>query len=216
MVRIRKIELINLLQDFHDYISPQISLEQYSLDAISAADIIFIAGFEHDDIFGQNILDLGCGVGRLMGGALAFEAGHAVGIDVDLAALQIAEKNLVTHNLKKRGELFQADILQSHLHLKDPSSWTILANPPFGVHERGADTRFIKLALEIGDTIYSVHLAHPQNRQYLQKFYEKHGFKIDIIYELGVKLSHTYHFHQKKYKTIKTNLFRAVRTLVIN
>ncbi|MHA1733029.1 MAG: METTL5 family protein [Promethearchaeota archaeon] len=207
----KKVELASTLQQFRDYEAPDIALEQYTLDAACAADIVYIAGFEHDDIGGKRVLDLGCGVGRLTGGALLFGAGQAVGVDVDLGALRIARENLGRLGLDGAAELVQADVRGWEARFREPESWTVLANPPFGVHDRGADTRFIRPALARASVLYVLHHSDRRTREFLVRFYEGEGFVVDLIYELEVVLEKTYQFHSKRRKRIRVNLYRVLR-----
>ncbi|MHA2390390.1 MAG: hypothetical protein ACXAEX_00335 [Promethearchaeota archaeon] len=64
-MKINKNELISIIQNTKTFINPKIELEQYCIDAISAVDIIYFAGFEYDDITNRFIIDLGSGTGRL-------------------------------------------------------------------------------------------------------------------------------------------------------
>ena len=62
---INKKELIRIIQSTAPFSEPKVEFEQYSIDAVSAADIIYFAGFEFDDIANHLIIDLGSGTGRL-------------------------------------------------------------------------------------------------------------------------------------------------------
>ncbi|GAB4309300.1 MAG: METTL5 family protein [Promethearchaeota archaeon] len=211
----KKIQLVNALQRFADYAKPRLELEQYSLDAVSAADVIYVAGFEHDDLVDKDVLDVGCGVGRLAGGALLFGASRVVGLDVDLDALRTARANLASlgNDLFARAGLVQGDVATAAGLLRTPGDWTVLANPPFGVHSRGADTKFVAPLLKLANKIYVLHLGTEKVREFLARFYEDAGFHVDLVYEIDVVLPRTYRFHSKRRKRVRTNLFCLTRAM---
>ena len=49
--------------------SPRLKLEQYPVSPEVAAELLYMAGFEHDDLHGKKIAELGTGTGRLAIGA---------------------------------------------------------------------------------------------------------------------------------------------------
>ncbi len=61
--------------------TPKLGLEQYPVSAEAASEILYMAGFEHNDLDGKTI-DLGTGTGRLAIGATLMGASNIVGLDV--------------------------------------------------------------------------------------------------------------------------------------
>src|SRR5437773_1543724 len=55
--------------------TPTLRLEQYPVSAEAAAELLYMAGFEHDDLEGR-IIDLGTGTGRLAIGASLTYSSH--------------------------------------------------------------------------------------------------------------------------------------------
>src|SRR5260370_36461053 len=89
---------------------PNLKLEQYPVSSEAASELLYIAGFEHNDLDGR-VIDLGTGTGRLAIGAALMVAKGVVGIDVDEQALTLAKQNADTagaHN-----EWVQSDIEQN-------------------------------------------------------------------------------------------------------
>ncbi|NVM01624.1 MAG: 50S ribosomal protein L11 methyltransferase [Candidatus Helarchaeota archaeon] len=76
----KKLEI--LLQNLDIHPKPKPSLEQYPIDARTAANILYFASFNNNDIYNKLILDLGCGTGRLAIGASLLGAKKVYGVDM--------------------------------------------------------------------------------------------------------------------------------------
>src|SRR5438309_9877613 len=72
-----------------------LELEQYPVYAEAASELLYLAGFEHDDLGGR-IIDLGTGTGRLAIGAALMGARETVAVDTDERALALAKENVET------------------------------------------------------------------------------------------------------------------------
>src|SRR5207247_9146232 len=79
--------------------TPTLRLEQYPVSAEAAAELLYMAGFEHDDLEGR-IIDLGTGTGRLAIGVALMSQKHIVGDDIDERALELARENAKTAGVK--------------------------------------------------------------------------------------------------------------------
>ncbi len=66
---IRKLDLELFLSKIKPQPTPKVSLEQYTISESIAATLLHIATYTNNDIVGKNIIDLGCGTGRLALGA---------------------------------------------------------------------------------------------------------------------------------------------------
>jgi putative methylase len=53
---------------------------------------------------------------------------------------------------------------------------TVLQNPPFGVQTREADRAFLAKALEVGDSIYSLHNHPVKDRKLIKQLKASNGF----------------------------------------
>ena len=96
---IKKKELISIIQNTETFTNPRIELEQYGIDATCAVDIIYLAGFEFDDITNNIVFDLGAGTGRLSIACAYFRPHTIISVDLDWNALQILKKNTISLNL---------------------------------------------------------------------------------------------------------------------
>src|SRR5216117_3090456 len=127
----RQIEII--LSKLKILETPTLRLEQYPVSAEAAAELLYMAGFEHDDLEGR-IIDLGTGTGRLAIGAAFMSPAHVVGVDIDARALELARENAKTAGVK-------VEWVQSTIDNIDGTYDTVIMNPPYGTRTIHADTR---------------------------------------------------------------------------
>src|SRR5208282_2972762 len=92
-IRIRKHELAIALQKVNPHPKPAVALEQYTIPADLAAEILFTACYAHDDIKEKCVLDLGTGTGRLALGASILGAKTIVGVDIDASSICAASQS---------------------------------------------------------------------------------------------------------------------------
>ena len=102
---------------------------------------------------------------------------------------------------------------------------TVLQNPPFGVQKRGADRTFLEKALQVADSVYSLH-NHPFTNEplvrrltanagllqveaspFLTRFVEAHGGKIEAVYAVLMVLPRMFDFHTKTRSKIIIDLY---------
>jgi putative methylase len=216
----RKLDLEILLSNIKPHPTPSPSLEQYTVSAKVAAQILYIAAYAYDDIVNKTILDLGCGTGRLAIGAAFLGAKEVVGVDIDRTAVKVASENSVNTELKDNVQWVTADIDAVCGEFD-----TVLQNPPFGVQKRGADRRFLEKALKSGKAVYSLHkstqdditltrkLPHRDDAiqaspsPFLKRFVEKHGGEIKAVYSMIMTIPHMFSFHTKKKHEFKVDLY---------
>jgi len=210
----KKKDLINIIQETHPFDTPNLSLEQYCISAISAVDIMFYAGFEHNDIENKIVLDLGAGTGRLSIAAIYLRPVLVLNIDIDHSALTILKYNCNKLDLYHLNHPIASDI--NHLPLRDgffrgSINITTIMNPPFGVQTRKADRLFLDTALNISDIIYSVHLSNKNTREFLMSYIEKRNWTVDDIFSFNMFLEKTFQFHTQKRKEILVDLYRIIK-----
>jgi putative methylase len=92
-IQIRKHDLAIALQKVNPHPKPKVGLEQYTIPADLAAEILFTACYTHDDIQEKNVLDLGTGTGRLALGASILGAKTVVGVDIDASSIRVASRS---------------------------------------------------------------------------------------------------------------------------
>lgn len=200
---VRKRDLERMLSEVKVHPLPKAYLEQYTTTSKVAAEILYLAAYIFSDIIDKTVGDLGCGTGRLAIGAALLDAREVFGVDVDRVAVRVAQKNAkrVGVNEKIHWIVAEIDVVKGTFD-------TILQNPPFGVQRRKADRKFIKKALELGNTIYSFHKSGESNREFIKRFIEGHGGKITTILSIKMEIPRMFKFHTKKKRSIQVDVYR--------
>ncbi|NLE06235.1 MAG: methyltransferase domain-containing protein [Crenarchaeota archaeon] len=218
---IRKIDLERFLSKINPHPSPSAKLEQYTTPESVAATILHLATYTYDDVQNKKIVDLGCGTGRLSLAAAFLGATSVVGIDIDKLAIENAIKNSQSTNLTGFVDWIIGDI-----EAISGTFDTVIQNPPFGVQKHAADRRFLKKALQVANTVYSIH-NHPlddkqlakkissSNGQLLQvlpsfflkRLIEENGGYIEAVYALPFSIPHMFEFHTKAKHEVIIDLY---------
>lgn len=213
-MKINKNKLISIIQNTETFINPKIELEQYCIDATSAVDIIYFAGFEYNDVTKRFIIDLGSGTGRLSISSAFLKPKCVLSIDIDYDALFILKKNINILKLENLVSPICADIgcleFSRNLTDKDKKITTIM-NPPFGVKKRAADRIFLEKAFSFSNVVYSIHLAGEKVLHFIRKFCEKHDWYVDNFFPYKIILEKSFQFHTKKLHAIDVNVFRFLK-----
>jgi|WetSurMetagenome_2_1015567.scaffolds.fasta_scaffold170208_2 putative methylase len=207
---IRKLDLELFLSQIAPQPTPQAHLEQYTISPSIASNILYLAAYVNSDIMRRSVLDLGCGTGRLSIGASYLGAETIVGIDIDKLAIKTAVENTLKTNQAKRIQWVMGDI-----NCVIGRFNTVLQNPPFGVQTREADRAFLAKALEVGDSIYSLHNHPVIDRQlikqlkaskgflevspspFLEEFVSKHNGVVKGVYAMIMTIPKMFEFHTK-------------------
>jgi len=216
----RKLDLEILLSKIKPHPTPNPNLEQYTIPANVAAQMLYTAAYTYDDIVDKTVLDLGCGTGRLALGAAFLGAKEVMGIDIDRTAIKTAAENSANTELKDNVQWLNAEI-EAVCGRFD----TVLQNPPFGVQKRGADRKFLEKALESGETIYSLHKGanggglarRPKGRvdasfqfspsPFLRKFIQKRGGTIKALFPMVMTIPHMFDFHTRRRHDFMVHLY---------
>ena len=205
---IRKLDLELLLSKIAPQPTPQVGFEQYTISESVASTMLYIAAYTNNDIAGKTVLDLGCGTGRLAIGASYLGAKTVIGIDVDKLAIKTALKNSLETGSSENVQWVNGDI-NSIIGNFD----TVLQNPPFGVQKREADRAFLVKALEVGNSIYSLH-NHPETDKrlikqlkssggflqvapspFLERFVSQHNGVVKAVYAMLMTIPRMFDFH---------------------
>lgn len=200
---VRRLNLERWLQSIEVLPSPSANLEQYTIPADVAAEMLFIAAYVNDDIIGKRVVDLGCGTGRLAIGAALLGALEPIGIDLDKSAVGIASGNAQRLGVKGGIQWVAGDV-----DVLVGSFSTVLQNPPFGVQRRGADRKFLLKALELATVVYSLHKGGESNRTFIKRFIERHGGKVTSIYQMKLNIPKMFKFHTKRKHEVEVDLYR--------
>ncbi len=182
--------------------TPSLGLEQYPVSPEAASELLYMAGFEHDDLEGR-IIDLGTGTGRLAIGASLMGANEIVGLDVDKNSVKIAMQNA-------DGAGADVDWIVGDVDSVMGGFQTVLMNPPYGTRTPHLDTRFLTKAFELAHVSYSIHKS--STRKFLLEFARKNGRKVDTVRSLEMSIPHQFDFHRQKWKPIEVDLLRISET----
>jgi len=201
----KKKQLEIILERVQGFSRPDVRREQYLTPAPIAAKLLHFA-YMRGDLRGM-VYDLGCGTGALAIGAKLLGAERVIGVDGDLGALRIATVN--AKNLGVDVGFICCDIrdFTAHGH-REGVSPTVIMNPPFGAQIKGSDRPFLRKALEIGKTVYSLHNAG--SRGFISKYIQPYGIITDCI---GVEfpMKRTFGFHKKDIELVNVELYRLER-----
>ncbi|MBN2156600.1 MAG: 50S ribosomal protein L11 methyltransferase [Candidatus Lokiarchaeota archaeon] len=229
---IKKKNLISIVQSMQGFESPDIRLEQYVTDAVSTVDFLYYVAVDNGDIANNIILDLGAGTGRLGLSSLLLGAKRVYAFEIDKSAIEVLTNNADTLDLLDDVEIIQCDIAK--IHPEEISELInrinayksracnqlecniiCIMNPPFGVHSKNADRPFLNLAMQISDTIYSLHLSNPKTRSFIQRFIERNGWGTSTIHSQKIVLVSSYAFHKKKRKEIMADVYKMEKKRII-
>ncbi|WP_455279993.1 METTL5 family protein [[Eubacterium] cellulosolvens] len=202
MIRRKKLEIV--LEKISSHPKPKFWLEQYTIPSWTAAEMLSIASDIHNSIKDKNIVDLGCGTGRLAIGSCILGAEKVLAVDIDPLAIKTADKNARLLKVKNKISWLNSDI-----SVIKGTFDTAIMNPPFGTKIRHADSKFLLKALSIANVTISLHKRTTRN--YLIKFIESKSGKINGLYEMQFKIPKTYEFHNRRSYTIDVDLYIIAR-----
>jgi putative methylase len=180
---------------------PNLKLEQYPVSSEAASEILYMAGFEHNDLGGR-VIDLGTGTGRLAIGAALMGARKVVGVDTDERAIALARKNGETAKVR-------VEWVESEIEKVSGRFDTVMMNPPYGTRTSHADTEFLKKAIELAPVAYSIHKS--STRDFLLQFMTKLGAQVDQVRSMRMAIPHLFEFHERKRSTVEVDLYRIRR-----
>ena len=178
-----------------DFYQPKPELEQYSTPVDIVAEMIKLANAQGD--LSGNVVDLGCGTGRLAIGASLLGA-EVTGYEIDDDALELAK------NYSKKNDL-EIEWINLAIENINKKYDTVLMNPPFGSQRPGADRAFLKKSLEIGTKIWTIHMA--ETKDFVKEFVEKNNGEILSAYEFDFPIKNSMPFHTKDVSNQKAILY---------
>lgn len=180
--------------------TPNLKLEQYPVSPETAAELLFMAGFEHDDLDGH-VIDLGTGTGRLAIGAALMGCGHVTGVDIDAAAIELAKENAQIAGI-------EAEWVNEPIDKVRGKYDTVIMNPPYGTRTIHADMRFLVKAFELAPIIYSIHKS--STRRFLVEYFTKFGHRLNESRSMRMKIPHLFKFHSRRWTNVEVDLYRIL------
>jgi len=192
VIRLKELERVIQLVPF--FRNPSVRLEQYATPSTLAARLLWLAETVYSDIYSRSVLDLGAGTGRLGIGAAYMGAHLSVLVEIDVEALSLAREAARRLGLSNVGFV----LADARLPPFRPGSFdTVVENPPFGVHRRGADIEFLRSAALVGCTVYTIHKK--TTLRYVVNRAREYGCSdIEVIYEDRICIPHLFQFHKKR------------------
>lgn len=148
-------------------------LEQYPTDASLASEILFLA-FLDGNIKEKTVGDLGAGNGILGIGAALLGADKVFCVEIDRDHCKIIRENSKDMNI---------ETLEMEVGYFSQRVDTVVMNPPFGSVIKGSDRIFLEKAVDLSDSIYSIH--NLKSADFVRQFYEDN---CEITRELRVKI----------------------------
>ena len=189
------IGLSKLIQKVPDFIEAKPQLEQY-MTPVDIATFMLLNAFAEGD-FKQEVVDFGCGTGRLAIGA-AFLGAKVSAIDIDNEAISIGKKYAEKKDLAIKW-------MEMPIQNWNRKIDTVIMNPPFGAQRPGADREFIQKALEVARKVWTIHLA--DSSKFIDRFVEDNGGKIVACWEMEMELKRTMKHHSRESKKVKAILY---------
>jgi putative methylase len=180
--------------------TPKLGLEQYPVSPEVAAELLYMAGFEHRDLKGE-IIDLGTGTGRLAIGAAMMGSQKVVGTDIDERAIALARQNALATGVQV--EWIVSDVAEVVGRYD-----TVIMNPPYGTRSPHLDVRFLERAFELAPVSYSIHKS--STREYLKGVIAKKNRRVDAVRSMSLNIPHLFSFHNKKWNNVEVDLYRIV------
>jgi len=205
---IKRKDLEIFLQNLERIQKLDIRFEQYPTPSRVAANLLWIAGIENEDLFQKNILDLGSGSGILAIGAAFLGAKNVFGIEIDRNAIEVAKRNCEIVELSNICNWICSDVRSLQLR----KIHTTIMNPPFGMRKEGftRDRDFLQKAFEISKVIYSISSYNEKTRIFFNKYCKENGAEIDKVIKMDFDIPWSYDFHKKSKHIIQVDLYRIL------
>jgi len=203
LIQIRKHDLAIAIQKVNPHPKPVVSLEQYTIPADLAAEILFTACYAYDDIREKCVLDLGTGTGRLALGASILGAETVVGVDIDASSIRAASQSAKVLREEVIWIVGDIGIIRGTFD-------TVVMNPPFGTKRPHADLQFLQCAQNLASVIYSIHKSSTRN--FLEQWLQNQALKGERIMSTKMEIPHQFSFHRKPKRSVEVDVFRIIRT----
>jgi putative methylase len=202
---LKKKHLAITLSRLEGFRNPKPELEQYRTPGDVAAELLWLA-HSIGDIAGRMVADLGAGTGVLTVGACLLGAERVYAVEVDGEAVDVLRANVERLALTECVEIHRTHVTDFSVRVD-----TVVMNPPFGSQNRHADRPFLLKAFEVSDVVYSIHLAKPEVRRFIESFVKDSGFSITHRVTLPFEIPAQFFFHRKRLERISVDVYRFQR-----
>ncbi|MEA3204061.1 MAG: putative methylase [Thermoplasmata archaeon] len=189
--------------------APRPELEQYRTPDAVAAELLLHAQ-QDGAVRDKRVLDLGCGTGLFAIGAALLGARLATGVDVDPAAVALAQEAAAHAGVPAQTWFIAADLRDWH---PEPAAFdTVVMNPPFGAQAGGrhADRLFLQRAAEAvapgGGTAWF--LAQERTERFLWAFAQELKGKLERVAVWDYPLEATMEHHQDAVRMVRVGGYR--------
>ncbi len=172
---------------------PKLSLEQYATPGDIVATIVWDA-YMRGLIAGRRVADLGCGTGRFSY-AVRLLGGSPICVEIDPDALSAVDDV----------DAVICDVDRICIRNVD----LVVMNPPFGVWRRGADVRFLDVALHISDIVYTIHKL--STLDYIVRRASLVGAEVHVLDRVYIPLPPIYRHHRKRVHRVEAVVLRIER-----
>ena len=201
----KKKHLAMLLSKLEGFRNPKPELEQYRTPGDVAAELLWLAS-SLGDIGGKVVADLGAGTGVLTAGACLLGAKKVYAVEKDGEAVEVLIRNVSRLGLIDCVEIVLSDVSEFSERVD-----TVVMNPPFGSQVKHADRPFLLKAFEVSDVVYSIHLAKPEVRRFIEVFPKDAGFFVTHRLTLPFEIPAQFFFHRKRLERILVDVYRFQR-----
>lgn len=191
------------LAETDGFTAPSLALEQYPTPPDVAAHLVHVAAMRGD--LGGLVVDLGAGTGRLALGAACHGPSRVVGVERDGDALRVARENERRLALPTEVSWVVGDATRPPLE-REATSATVVANPPFGAQNSGADRGFLAAAAAVSDVSYTLH--NGGSRSFVESFAGDNGGRVTDAFAVAVTLDRQFAHQTADQTTIDAEAFR--------
>ncbi|MFA4647672.1 METTL5 family protein [Pyrococcus kukulkanii] len=198
----RKKELAIILSKLKGFQNPKPWLEQYRTPGNAASELLWLA-YSLGDIEGKVVADLGAGTGVLTVGALLLGAKKVYAVEVDPEAVEVLKENVKGFDNVK--------VIVGDVNEFSEKVDTVVMNPPFGSQRKHADKPFLLKAFEVSNVVYSIHLAKPEVRKFIERFSQENNFVMSHRITTEIEIPAQFFFHRKRLERIKVDIYRFIR-----
>jgi putative methylase len=196
-------EITSFVKQIDEFIVPKVHLEQYSLPCDLIALILLLS---EKDLMKKNVVDLGCGTGRLTLPVKKFYASTVLGVEIDSKSVKVLTDFIKLYKL-------DVELLITAIEFLEPDNWkkkyeTTIMNPPFGTKRRKIDFIFLEQALKYSNTVISIHKSNSRTRKLIEKLGSENGKEMIIIATVEFPIYPSFKFHRKKEHFVCIDIIR--------